>query len=154
MAKLIVIERFLYTHQETIGSMICSEGEKEIHFITLEDVVRRKKIQDKTAIPFVTNAKVKTTFSPRFKRTLPFIFDVPDYTGIRIHSGLSHTHTSGCILLGLDYEYDNMTNHFKLISSGTAMRDFMKWLGDDEARLTIVNDHPGLGVLPWEGKEV
>lgn len=42
---------------------------------------------------------VSVTFSPRFKRMLPLIGNVPRRSGIRIHRGTKPKHSKGCILV-------------------------------------------------------
>lgn len=42
---------------------------------------------------------VLVTFSPRFKRILPLIGNVPSRSGIRIHRGTKPEHSKGCILV-------------------------------------------------------
>ena len=44
---------------------------------------------------------VEVTWSPKFKKFLPEIMDVPDRSGIRIHMGSKPEHSKGCILLDL-----------------------------------------------------
>lgn len=44
---------------------------------------------------------VKRTFSPKFRKTLPEILDVPDRSGIRIHRGTLPEHSLGCVLLDM-----------------------------------------------------
>ena len=44
---------------------------------------------------------VENTWSPRFKKFLPLITDVPDRDGIRIHKGTIPEHSKGCVLLDL-----------------------------------------------------
>ena len=70
---------------------------------TLEDTVRPdgQKIKGKTAIPAGTYKVVKS-YSPRFKKILPEILDVPNFTGVRIHAGNTAKDTDGCLLLGLN----------------------------------------------------
>ena len=43
---------------------------------------------------------VLITWSPKFKRWLPLLVDVPRREGIRIHAGNNPEHTQGCILVG------------------------------------------------------
>ena len=71
---------------------------------TLEDKVRQldsieDKIKHKTAIP-KGKYKVVVTMSPRFKRLLPLLLNVPFFEGIRIHRGNDENDTSGCIIVG------------------------------------------------------
>lgn len=70
---------------------------------TLEDTVRStgKKIAGKTAIP-AGDYKVVKSYSPRFKKILPEILDVPGFAGVRIHAGNTAKDTDGCVLLGLN----------------------------------------------------
>ena len=41
---------------------------------------------------------LKRTWSPRFKKELPLIDEVPDREGIRIHMGPKPEHSTGCVL--------------------------------------------------------
>ena len=45
--------------------------------------------------------KVERTWSPKFKKFLPELIDVPDRYGIRIHRGSLPEHSRGCILLDM-----------------------------------------------------
>ena len=42
---------------------------------------------------------IAVTQSPRFKRLLPFVQNVPQRTGIRFHAGTKPEHSTGCILV-------------------------------------------------------
>ena len=45
---------------------------------------------------------LKRTWSPKFKKLLPEICEVPRRSGIRIHSGSKPEHSHGCILLSFE----------------------------------------------------
>ena len=57
------------------------------------------KVAGRTAIP-TGKYCVYLTRSPKFGKVLPLIYDVPAFTGIRIHSGNTDEDTQGCILVG------------------------------------------------------
>lgn len=67
----------------------------------LEDRVRPdgQKVYGQTAIP-AGKYQVKLTYSPKFKKVLPEILNVPMFTGIRIHPGNSAKDTEGCLIPG------------------------------------------------------
>lgn len=58
-----------------------------------------EKTYGRTAIP-EGEYKVTMEHSPRFKRVLPRLHDVPHFIGILIHSGNDESNTEGCILVG------------------------------------------------------
>ena len=93
---LVTIKRLYKTDNSTIGELFV-DGIFEC--FTLEDKERDVKIKGETAIPKGTY-KVIINESNRFKRLLPLLIDVPNFEGVRIHSGNSNHDTEGCILVG------------------------------------------------------
>lgn len=66
----------------------------------IEDVLRKEKIKGKTAIPRGVY-DIGITMSNRFKKYLPLLLNVPNYKGIRIHTGNTSDNTEGCLIPGL-----------------------------------------------------
>jgi hypothetical protein len=97
---LIEVKRFDFKDNYTAGRMYIDN----LYFCyTLEDVVREGvKIDGQTAIPAGTY-DVIIDDSTRFGRPMPHILNVPNFKGVRIHSGNTSKDTEGCILLGASY---------------------------------------------------
>jgi len=97
--KITVVRQILASNV-TIGEMFINDE----HFCyTCEDAVRDHKIPGETAIPSGAY-KVIITFSNRFQKALPLLVDVPNYEGVRIHSGNTAADTSGCLIVGLTHD--------------------------------------------------
>lgn len=78
---------------------ILIDGKPECFVV--EDVVRDgPKVFGKTAIP-AGRYRVIITHSPRFRRPLPLLLDVPGFEGVRIHAGNTAKDTEGCLLPGI-----------------------------------------------------
>lgn len=101
----ITVDRVELAPDATIGSL---SVDGEWLCWTCEDAVREVpgrpvaewKVPGQTAIPAGTYRLVVTQ-SPRFRRPLPLLVDVPGFGGIRIHPGNSAGDTEGCLLPGL-----------------------------------------------------
>lgn len=96
------------------------------------ETLKKMKVQDQTAIP-VGTYRLRVTMSPRFKRELVEVVDVPAFTGIRFHRGVNENHTSGCVLTGM--------NKIKggLVDGAKYEEEFTKMVkAADEAWLTVV----------------
>lgn len=104
----IKLIREVFTDKSTIGRLLI---DGLFYGWTLEDTDRQleedinRKIRGKTAIP-TGRYRVIITWSPRFKRDLPLLLNVPGFEGIRIHSGNTPEDTEGCILVGKTRDED------------------------------------------------
>ena len=110
-------------------------------YFTLEDKDRRLeeggvKIPGMTAIPR-GHYKVTISWSNRFHRFMPHILDVPNFAGVRIHTGNTPVDTDGCILIGLGHD----VNTHNILKSQLAFDDFFprleKGLFDGDVWITI-----------------
>jgi hypothetical protein len=97
MTQDILLIRKWFTNLSVIGELFF----REYRCYTLEDLVRegQEKIPGKTAIPY-GRYRVIINYSPRFKKPLPLLLNVPLFYGVRIHSGNKPEDTDGCILIG------------------------------------------------------
>jgi hypothetical protein len=108
----ITLRRKIVTSAFTLGvlSMGAIGSAGLYQYNTVEDTVRKLsnctqttcvgKIDGKTAIP-AGRYEIRDTYSPRFKKHVLELVDVPGFQGIRIHSGNTADDSSGCLILGL-----------------------------------------------------
>lgn len=91
------------------------------------------KVYGETAIPTGTYT-VKMTWSPKYKRMMPEVLDVPGFSGIRIHSGNTAKDSLGCILLGRNTKVGMVTD------SRATCKEFERLLiaAGGECKLTII----------------
>ena len=72
---------------------------------------------------------VRVTWSPKFKRMLPLVLNVPGRSGIRVHRGTKPEHSRGCIL----------------VSTATEQELTAKWLAlqasNEPIKITIENEN-------------
>ena len=108
---LIEVKRFEFKDTHTIGKMYL-DGQYECY--TLEDVVRTgAKVNGQTAIPTGTYNLI-INHSNRFNRDLPLLENVPNFTGVRIHSGNTSANTEGCILVGTTWSGKDFIGNSKV----------------------------------------
>lgn len=119
----LILKRKYFGSAYTIGDLFI-DG---VFFCnTIEDVVRQlpavcpdtpkgrgctcsQKKYAETAIPAGTY-KVTMEYSPRFKRRLPYLHDVPHFIGILIHSGNTQHDSAGCLIVGFNTIKGKVTN--------------------------------------------
>ena len=117
------LERVAFKSLYTIGHLYCvgKNGEKTFICDTIEDKNRdlnkngkfddgEKKVAKQTCIPFGTY-KIGWSSSPKFGVTkfleakpyghiMPWVRNVPSFSGILIHCGVNQNSSAGCIIVG------------------------------------------------------
>ncbi|MDY6380534.1 MAG: DUF5675 family protein [Bacteroidales bacterium] len=71
------------------------------------------------------------TWSPKFKKLLPIIEEVPEREGIRIHMGTKPEHSTGCVLVGA-MAAANLDIMFNYIEKNTE---------DEKVQIEITDDY-------------
>ncbi len=120
----------------TLGDLFLHSGS---HFcFTLEDELREgEKVYGETAIP-AGRYRITITFSQKFQKDMLYVNDVPNFTGIRIHSGNDADDTLGCILVGHTVDSDTRI-HGGSVVLPQLFSMIEKALDTDEVWLTITN---------------
>lgn len=101
---LIEIVRQEFPTYCTLGILTMHSDRGNFSWNVLEDVDRFLesggiKIPKETAIP-IGDYKLIIDQSERFNGLMPHILDVPQFTGVRIHWGVSELDTEGCPMIG------------------------------------------------------
>lgn len=130
----LTLNRIFLGSSATIGELYI---DKKYIADTLEDRVRPEgeKVYGKTAIPEGTYEMV-LSYSPRFKKILPEILNVPNFTGIRIHCGNSSADSNGCILVGTwDGEKEDWVSDSKVAFN--KLMSLLQKAADNKEKITI-----------------
>lgn len=120
--KLMLKRKFLgdkYTIGDlfTDGKFFCNTIEDTVRELPVTCLYTSKgesckckgKVYAQTAIPAGTY-KVTMEYSPRFKRKLPLLHNVPHFIGILIHSGNDESDSAGCLIVGNNTIKGKVTN--------------------------------------------
>lgn len=86
------------------GKLMCHTLEPQ-----WRNLPHEKKVMGKTAIPEGTYT-IRLSPSAKFHRLMPYLLDVPYFTGIMLHSGNMVGDTRGCILVGERDKPDTLKN--------------------------------------------
>ncbi len=74
---------------------------------------KEEKVAGKTAIP-AGRYRVTIRYSATFKRKMPFLENVPHFSGIMLHTGnTAEKHSRGCILVGKAVRHTEVGNDGK-----------------------------------------
>lgn len=74
--------------------------------------IQKIKVMAETAIPTGTYT-LRVSMSPKFKRELVEIVNVPAFSGIRIHKGNTEKDSAGCLIVGENTAKGRVTNSAK-----------------------------------------
>lgn len=112
----VVLQRLTTNENGTFGVLIVNERPA---FVTLE-LPWKDNQTDVSCIP-VGTYKAELIHSPRFKKDLYVLNNVPDRSMVEIHIGNTINDTHGCILLGTQYSL----TQYGIIGSVLAFNSFM-----------------------------
>lgn len=73
---------------------------------------------------------LRRTWSPKFKKLMPIIEEVPEREGIRIHLGTKPEHSTGCVL----------TNQEGIDLINVLFNQLKKWFDEEEMLIDVRDD--------------
>ena len=88
---------------------------------------------------------IRVTWSPRFKRMLPLVMQVPGRSGIRFHRGTKPEHSKGCILVSAVNEQELTAKWLALQASNEPIKIIIKnedWKRRKRLGESSVRSHP------------
>ena len=122
------------------GKWFCStleDTDRGLDSIMTEEEIKKIKIKEETAIP-TGIYKVILNYSPRFKKVMPLITNVPGYSGVRIHTGNSAKDSSGCLLVGRNTIVGRLTDSRKTYE---ALFKRLQQKGSNDVTIEIVRNY-------------
>jgi len=135
-----VLVRNVYTSTSTIGDLLIAH---KVFCHTLEDVRRpgAQKVFGETAIP-AGRYPLSLEYSQKFKKVLPHIRGVQNFTSIEMHGGNRPEDTDGCVLCAFNI-VDNWTIQAQ---AADALTELMKTSnGLNQSWIEIIDTFPYVG---------
>ena len=137
----LLVKRLYKKPEYTIGKLyvdgryFCDtieDTDRDLSQIMSQQAIALKKQYGKTAIPTGVY-KVVLSFSDKFRKTLPLLKDVPEFSGVRIHSGNTERDSLGCVIVG-----ENKAKGMVLNSRATMERLMAKLRGQTDIEIEII----------------
>lgn len=125
---MVVLERFAYRDKYVIGRLYIGN----IFFCHTLEPQLGASVSSKGCIPAGVY-KMALSWSPKFQKMLPILFDVPNFEGIRIHPGNSSKDTQGCILLG-----DNISLGL-VLNSAARVNEFIRLFQKNKLQMDMLH---------------
>ena len=94
LKRIALKQTYTIGHLYIDGKYFCDTIEDKVR-----DLKKESKVKGQTAIPYGTY-EVTWSYSPRFKKFTPRLQNVPQFSGVLIHSGNTAADTEGCIIVG------------------------------------------------------
>jgi len=129
MEKKALLIRTDEDNNQTLGVFVFESKEgKKIKLFTME-LPWKNNQRSISSIPKGVY-KVITTMSPRFKKDMWLLLDVPGRDGIRIHSANYARELNGCIALGMSKSDIDGDGNIDIVSSKKAIDLAFEHLGE------------------------
>ena len=125
----ILLTRKTIKGNAVAGEMIIPFSQCRLYHPDEKDVVVETLENADFIIPTGTYP-LSVTYSPKFKKNLPLIEEVPEREGIRIHMGTKPEHSTGCVL----------TSYFGMLCIQTLFNRINKFFEDENVVITIKSD--------------
>lgn len=104
LKRIALKETYTIGHLYIDGKYFCDTCEDKVR-----DLAKEQKVYGETAIPY-GKYQICLSISPKFKRLLPKLLNVPHFEGILIHRGNTAADSAGCILVGENKEIGKVLN--------------------------------------------
>lgn len=125
---MIVLQRIAYRDKYVIGKLYLGN----MFFCHTLEPQKGSLGASKGCIPSGIY-RVSNSWSPKFKKMLLLLQDVPGFEGIRIHAGNTPLDTSGCILVGDNNKVGTLVN------STARLNELMRLYAKNSSYLNMIH---------------
>jgi hypothetical protein len=141
MTKIAALIRFFGDSKQSLGTIMAMDGAKLFVAKTLE-LSDKNNQNNISCIP-------KGTYTCKYTRSTRLslltqrdyytyeVLNVPNRSGIRIHSANFYTQIKGCIALGDSHKDLNADQSLDVVHSGNTTKAFEEFMGKEDFILTI-----------------
>lgn len=138
--RKVLLQRFQTTVKQTLGILFFIKGDGQLFVCKTLELPWLNNQRNISCIPPGIYT-CEWNYSPKFQKETYEIRNVPDRTGIRIHSANFYYSLLGCIALGDAHKDINADGQKDVIHSGDTLKLFEQEMNQESFQLEIRADY-------------
>jgi len=138
--KKVLVDRFDFKDDYTLSNTYIKHEDGKVDYVGVSIERGWKDNQNMISCVPAGTYPLKLEYSPRFKKDLWELYDVPGRAECKFHAANYARQLNGCIALGAKFKDIDGDGDIDVTSSKLTMAKFHKLMGDEKIAEVIITD--------------